>query len=166
MNGGRSGLRGDVVFASVLALSGLVVAIQSLVYGIMDENRLGPGAVPFIAGVALCIAATTIAVGALRHGPQDEGGETGLSDVDAEIAAAAAEAEAPGAGSRSVAIFGLLAGALLVSQVIGLVPAAVLFVFVTGVAVERLPVVKALILAGVAALMIWAIFILLLDIPF
>jgi len=166
MNGARPGLRGDVVFAGVLALAGLVVAVQSLIYGLMDEGRLGPGAVPFIAGLALALTAGSIAVGALRHGPAEEGRETGLSDVDAEIAAAAAEAEAPGAGSRSVALFALLAGALLASQVIGLVPAAVLFVFVTAVAVERLPLVKALTLAGVAALMIWAIFILLLDIPF
>ncbi len=167
MNGARPGLRGDVVFAGVLTLGGLVVAVQSLIYGIMDEGRLGPGAVPFFAGVALALTAGWTAAVALRRGPG--GGdrlETGLSDVDAEIAAAAAEAEAPGAGRRSLALFGLLAGMLLVSQLIGLVAAAVLFVFVVAIAVERLPLRKSLLLAGVAALMIWAIFVLLLDIPF
>lgn len=165
MNGSRPGLRGDVVFAGVLALGGAVVAVQSLIYGLMDEGRLGPGAVPFIAGVALAIAASWVLVTALRGGAQHDP-DAGLSEVDAEIAAAAREVEAPGAGRRSLALFGLLAATLLVSQLIGLVAAAVLFVFVVAVAVERLPLVKALTLAGVSALMIWAIFVLLLDIPF
>ena len=154
------------MFAGVLALAGLMVAAQSLIYGLMDEGRLGPGAVPFIAGVALAASAGFVVLTALRGGAPSDEGETGLSDVDAEIAAAAAEAEAPGAGKRSLALFALLAGMLLISQLIGLVPAAVLFVFVTALAVERLPLVKALTLAAVAGLMIWAIFILLLDIPF
>jgi hypothetical protein len=147
MNEARSGSLGDVVFAAVLALTGAVVAVQSLVYGLMDEGRLGPGAVPFGAGVALTLTAGFVALRALRG-------------------QAAPAAEAAGAGRRSFALFALLAGALLLSGLIGLVPAAVLFVFVTALAIERLPLVKALVLAAVAALIIWAIFILLLDIPF
>ena len=159
MPSGESRQSGETVFAAVLALAGVAVVIASLNYGLTSEGRPGTGLVPFIAGLALALTAGWVAVsvhrGRLKPLTEEIVDDPELEEIPDE----------EGTLRRSATLFGLLGLMIVVNLWTGLLVAAIGFVLATGFFVERLSVRATLTLAGVAGLMIWVIFVWLLDVP-
>lgn len=158
--------RGELVFAALLTLAGLAIVIQGFRYGVWtDRGRIGPGASPVLWGSVLAAAGLRIVIATGWRRAADEAEPAPAPSQVAEAAAADGLPAGPPAtdGRRIVTLFGMLAVTAFLGSRIGLLWASMIFVFVVTAFVERLKLRTALVLTGITGLLIWSIFVHLLD---
>lgn len=151
----------DVLGAAVLILAGIGLAFGGMGYGLFAEGgRVGPGLMPFAAGTLLVIFGATVGLETVRrrtHAQRD-------SDEPQP-----GRGEPQPAGRRpghSVAMaFGFLLGALLLTDVVGFLPAFGVMVVALIVVVERQEPVRAVAISAAAVALSWALFVLFLGVP-
>ena len=145
---GLGGAAPDLVGGFLLAALGAALAAGATGYGVTTaEGRLGPGFMPFAVGLLLALFGGLVCVQALWGGRGS--GEAGES-----------------AGGRSVAaVFALTLLAILLTPVIGFLPAFGLLVFALARFVEGEGWTAAALLGAVGAAAAWAVFVLFLQIP-
>lgn len=151
-----------VVFLAV----GLIVLYFGHNYKIRDENGLvGPGMMPFFAGLVMVVATLLEGIVEFRRqrqpvSPQDAG--NAIADADA----LAANARTPTETRRAVLIvFGVILATVLLTQLIGLLLALTVMVFVLVWPVEHKPWWSAAIAALLAFILGFVVFGLVLGVP-
>ena len=178
----------DVVGTGLLAVLGLVAVIMGLGYGFMrDDGLIGPGFMPVLTG-GFILLASLAEIGRLYLAPkgQSSSGLGGVADdLSAEAAAAQtaahAGAETEGEGSdeerdtfgrtakqrsRIVPlIFAFLLGAMLLTQVIGMLLSLALMMFGIVFFVEKKPLVPSLLTSGAVLGVMYWIFVQMLGVP-
>ncbi|GAA2355398.1 hypothetical protein GCM10010404_04590 [Nonomuraea africana] len=151
--------QGEAAVWAGLTLLAAAMATGALGYGITKEGgQIGPGFLPFVAGVLLAVLAGTALAETLRHTEPEE--------------AAPARTESDEQGRTEPqrvrilwTVFAMLLGALLLVPVTGFLVAFGLLVFAVSAFVERRRPVPALTVSAVAVLAIYAIFVLFLGVP-
>lgn len=155
----------DFIGAGLLAALGVALALGSVQYGIFnEEGRIGPGFMPFGAGVLLALFAVMIGVEAWRRRARasratEEPGEDGAREQ-------AVEPEDGEAQNRTVAlVFGLTLAAILLVPVLGFLLSFGLLVFVLVTFVERGGLLLGVALGVCAVAFAWLVFVWFLQIP-
>jgi putative tricarboxylic transport membrane protein len=179
----------DVVGTGLLALLGLVAVIMGLGYGFIGENdQIGPGFMPIVTG-AFILVASLAEIGRLFLAPkgQSTAGLGGVAEeLSAEAAAAqtAAHAETGDEGGAEAGeerdtfgrtakqrrrtvplIFTILLGAILLTQLIGMLLSLTLMMFAIIVFVEKKPLVPALLTSAAVLVAAYLIFVQMLRVP-
>lgn len=177
----------DVVGTGLLALLGLVAVLMGLGYGFIGENdQIGPGFMPVLTGTFILVASLA-EIGRLYLAPtgQSTAGLGGLAEeLSAEAAAAQSAAhaarDAEGEGpderdtfgrtakqrSRTVPlIFAILLGAILLTQLIGMLLSLALMMFAIVVFVEKKPLVPSLVTSVAVLVVAYLIFVQMLGVP-
>ncbi len=150
----------DLIGAVLLMALGAAFSIGTLAsYNVMGQGgRIGPGFMPFSAGLLLILFGAMVAVGALLGG---RGTEDGADAVDDE----AGEPSSPGSRYTVAGVFGLTLVAILLIPVLGFLVSFGLLIFVLVKFVEG----KSLLLAAGAGvggvIFAWFVFVLFLQIP-
>lgn len=169
----------QLAWLAVMAAFGLAAVIGGLAYGLEKEERVGPGVMPFVAGVLILAPLLVQLVRRLRtpvdDAPRFAPDETpadapvdALADVPADApvdAPAGAQPAAPAPVPHVGLIFALIAGTVVLSWLIGLLLSVSLLVGVLFWLNERHRPVTALLAAVVAGLFGWLVFVTLLDVP-
>jgi putative tricarboxylic transport membrane protein len=144
----RALMRGESAVWVLLVCLSVAMAGVSFGYGITKEGgEVGPGFLPLVAGVALALLSAACLLQSVRS-PQ-----AGEEDVD------------PRRIRTLWTVFGLLLIALLLVPVTGFLVAFGLLVFTVSAFVEKQRVVSAAVIALVATLVIYAVFVLFLAVP-
>lgn len=178
--------KSDVVGTGLLALLGLVAVLMGLGYGFIGENdQIGPGFMPVLTG-AFILVASLAEIGRLYLAPKGRStaGLGGVAeDLSAEAAAAQSAAHAElgeGEGpdeldtfgrtakqrSRTVPlIFAILFGAILLTQLIGMLFSLTLMMLAIVLFVERKPLVPSLLTSGAVLVVAYLIFVQMLGVP-
>lgn len=153
----------QLAWLGVMGVIGLVAIIGGLVYGLEQDERVGPGVMPSAAGILILVPLVVQLVRRLRM-PVD--------DAPSDDAPAAEQQEAPQPAPTTQAhtphvalIFALVAAAVALSYVVGLLISVSLLVGVLFWLNDRRRPVTAVIAAVIAALFGWLVFITLLDVP-
>ncbi|SEG34433.1 Tripartite tricarboxylate transporter TctB family protein [Nonomuraea solani] len=146
-------LRGEpAVWALLLCLSATMAAV-SFGYGITKEGgQVGPGFLPLASGVALALISAACLLQSVRAAPSPDDTDT---DTDAD----------PARLRTLWTVFGLLLAALLLVPLTGFLVAFGLLVFAVSAFVEKQRLLSAAIVAVVATLVIYAVFVLFLAVP-
>lgn len=157
---------GAWVMRLVFLVVGLAVLTAGLNYGLETaEGLVGPGLMPFTAGLVTVLAAVWESVNAYRKqrnpGPSEEA-DNAIADAD-ELEAA--ELTGWQRNRPVVLVFAVIVGAVLLTRVIGLLLALSLMVIVLIFAVERKPWWSALIGGTATFLFGWVVFGLVLQVP-
>lgn len=171
----------DLAMAGALAVLGGAMARGSVSYGLFAEaGRIGPGFMPFVAGLALvtfsvwtCVEVIVRARGARQPEAASarttgdraagDGSTSGQGDERQPSAAAGAQ---PRRTERKVVLVVLLtAGAAVLAPVTGFLAAFGLLILVLLAAVEREPLWLAATVSVVAVTVSWLVFAQLLGIP-
>lgn len=145
-----------------IALLGGAFAAGGLGYGLTKEGgQVGPGLLPALAGGLLALTALVQVVRTVRgSGAPEESAEDVVpaeDDVDRRTMRQR---------TRILwTVFGLTLVGLLLVSVLGFLAAFGLLVLVISVAVERRPVVPALVVSVLAVAVVYAIFVLFLRVP-
>ncbi|MGH3321353.1 MAG: tripartite tricarboxylate transporter TctB family protein [Streptosporangiaceae bacterium] len=183
----------EILFATLLGVFGLFMAVRSLGYGLFARGGLiGPGFVPFAAGVLVAGFATWAGVeGALRARGNGSGGHAGVAqagkppqgqsdpagrprpepDADSGPGAEADHAARRKAGGRlgsdrrAMVVLGLVAAAALLTYFIGYVIAFGIITFVMLAVVERERVWLGALISLAAIFVAWLLFAVLLGVP-
>ncbi|MEV0613223.1 tripartite tricarboxylate transporter TctB family protein [Nonomuraea sp. NPDC050404] len=141
-------MRGEGAVWVLLVCLSVAMAGVSFGYGITKEGgEVGPGFLPLVAGVALALLSAACLLQWVRA-PQ-----AGEEDVD------------PRRIRTLWTVFGMLLIALLLVPLTGFLVAFALLVFAVSAFVEKQRVVSAAVIAIVAALVIYAVFVLFLAVP-
>ena len=149
---GRTRRSSDLVFAVLVLLLGVVALVGGLVYGLEQEDRVGPGAMPAAAGALIVIPALLQIRRELRSLRSDDR-EHDDADPDAPQT------------RRVVVLFLLIALSVALTYVIGMLISVSLLVGALFILDNpRKPWVGA-IAAVVAALFGWGVFEVLLEVP-
>ncbi|MGH2820693.1 MAG: tripartite tricarboxylate transporter TctB family protein [Actinomycetota bacterium] len=145
----------DLLGASLLVAIGVAMGVGALGYGLFGEGgRVGPGLMPFGAGALLAIFGATIAFETLRRKGDREHREPGQAERD------------PKRSRHAVALtFAFLLCALVLTDVIGFLPAFGVLVGVLIVFVERQSAARAVAISVAAVAASWAMFVLFLQVP-
>ena len=140
-------MKGEPVVWAALTLLGLVMAGAALGYGVTKEGgQVGPGFLPVVAGVLLAVlSGIALAKSVKEPGRPD--------DVDR------------GKVRTLWTVFGMLLGALLLVPVAGFLVAFAALVLAISAFVEKRPVLPSLGVAVAASVVIYAVFVLFLDVP-
>jgi len=133
----------DVGGGAVIALCGLLVALQSLAYPLGQVTRMGPGYFPLMAGILLCLLGTLVA---LFTNEVEKTSET--TRIKAAIAVFAA----------------ILVWALLLDR-FGMIPATVALVLIAAFAHPKPNPRRVIITAVALPLLGWGLFIQGLGLP-
>lgn len=161
----------DLVIAGTLGALGAAMAVRSIGYHLLGSGgRIGPGFMPFVAGIALAVfsawACVEIVVQARRAEPGSAAASTGEAVGTEEATGTAAKStESPGTKRKVVLVFLLAVGATALTAVTGFLIAFGLLVFVLLAAVEREPLKLAAPISVAAVAMSWLVFIRLLGVP-
>jgi putative tricarboxylic transport membrane protein len=150
---------GEVVLWGLLAVLGAAAAAWAPHYRLRIEgDQVGPGLIPFVAGLLVALLCGAACVQAARRahaaGPPPAGddvdifGRTRLQRV-----------------RMLWVVFGLLLATLLLVQAVGLLVAFGLFVLVVSTAIENRPLPASLLIAGLAVAVVYAIFVSFLGVP-
>ncbi|MQA97734.1 MAG: tripartite tricarboxylate transporter TctB family protein [Streptosporangiales bacterium] len=147
---------------AVIGALGAAFAVGGLGYGLSKEGgQVGPGLLPALTGGLLLLTALAQVVRTLLgSATPPESGET--------VVAAEEDLDGRTTWQRTRilwTVFGLTLVALLLVSLLGFLAAFGLLVLVISVAVERRPVVPALVISGVAVAAVYAIFVLFLRVP-
>jgi len=179
----------DVVGTGLLAVMGLVALIMGLGYGFLeDDGLIGPGFMPVLTG-GFILLASLAEIGRLYFAPKGRS-TAGLGGVAEELSAEAAEAQSEahadhatdseGSGdeerdtfgrtakqrSRTVPlIFAVLLGAMLLTQVIGMLLSLTLMMFAIVFFIEKKPLVPSLLTSGAVLAVAYLIFVQMLGVP-
>lgn len=185
----------DLVGTGILALVGLVAVLMGLGYGFIGDNgQVGPGFMPVLTG-AFILVASLAEIGRLFLAPQDGSGAGlgGVAEeLSAEAAAAQAAArselgqDADGQGSggqqadeerdvfgrtakqrnRTVPlVFAIILGAVLLTQVLGMLLSLALMMFVIVFLIEKKPLVPSLLTSLAVLAAAYLIFAVMLGVP-
>ncbi len=157
----------DFIGAGLLAALGVALALGSVQYEIFnEEGRVGPGFMPFGAGVLLALFAVMIGIEAWRRRARASLATEEPGDPGDGAREQAAEPEDEGSSNRTVAlIFGLTLAAILLIPVLGFLLSFGLLVFVLVTFVERGSLLLGVVLSIVAVAFTWLVFVLFLQIP-
>lgn len=176
----------DYVATALLVALGAATAIGSLGYGLLAEDgRVGPGFMPFVAGVLLVLFGGLVGWETWRRGrkapaatnpraPTDSAtgatsapdGSGGRPAVGQERAAEVDEETGEeGSGRTVAAVFGLTLVAILLTPVLGFLISFGLLVFALVRFVERESAILGAALGVGAAVALWLVFVVLLSIP-
>ncbi|MGH3326899.1 MAG: tripartite tricarboxylate transporter TctB family protein [Streptomycetales bacterium] len=149
-------LNPDLVIAAVLTALGAAVAAGAVGYRIVGEDGgVGPGFMPFVAGLLLAAFATWAGAEIVRGSRRAAG-----------RAAAGPLGEPPGNQQRRVVlVFVLTLTAILLTEVVGFLPAFGLLVLVLLLVVEREPAWLAVALTVGAVAFSWLVFVQILGVP-
>ena len=176
--------REQLIFLGVMAVLGLLAVVGGIGYGLELDERVGPGLMPFAAGVLMLL---TVAVQLLRRlrtpvsEPEPEVGTEAELEPAAELAAGSgaepatatgesedadvvADAATPD-GRRVATIFAMIVLAVAATYLIGMLLSVSLLVGALFLLNDRTKPVTALIAAVAAGLFGWLVFETLLDVP-
>lgn len=174
----------DVVGTGLLALLGLVAVIMGFGYGFIGENdQIGPGFMPVLTG-GFILLASLAEIGRLYLAPKGQS-TAGLGGVAEELSAEAAAAQNAahadtGADeeerdtfgrtakqrSRTIPlIFAILLGAILLSQLIGMLLSLGLMMLSIVLFVEKKPLVPSLLTSAAVLIAAYLIFVQMLGVP-
>lgn len=172
--------REQLIFLGVMAVLGLLAVVGGIGYGLELDERVGPGLMPFAAGVLMLLTVAVqlqrrlrmpVAEPATGSGAELEPaagpGEGTDTDVDADSdtdAAAAADGATPD-GRRVATIFAMIVLAVAATYLIGMLLSVSLLVGALFLLNDRTKPVTALIAAVAAGLFGWLVFETLLDVP-
>lgn len=164
---------GEQVFAVALMVMGALASVESWRYGLTDETSpLGPGAAPFILGLGLVILGALLVL----DGARSRRRERALPVEDAvslAVTRAGGRREGTAPDPRrswfgailqdrgllnAFAILAILAVALAMTPVVGLIPALALAIFAVGRLVERLSWRASISLGVGGGLFLWLVF--------
>jgi len=149
---------GELVFACVLTAVSVGAAIVAATYGFTARGQLGPGAVPMVVGVLLAVVGAALVLTARRPIraalPVDGTADTGEPDE-----------HEPSGTRKAFLVLALLAVAVALGRLVGLIVAIAAFILVVGLVVERLGAARSLVLAAIGAGLFHVVFDLVLDIP-
>jgi hypothetical protein len=148
-----SSLRGaraiELATYAVLAVAGAGVAAGSFSYGLLvDGGLVGPGLLPLVAGVLVFAFSGALLARAWR-------GQVPVDDAPVE----------PRRVRVVWVVFGLLLVTLLLAPLIGFLPAFGLFVFVVSRFVERRPWWWSVVVAVLAGVVLYVVFVVFLNVP-
>ena len=149
----------DLIGSGLLAAFGVAFAIGGTQHGVFGEGgRIGPGFMPFLAGVLLIVFGAMVGVGALRRA-------RGSSEPESDVRDVPEGGEEAGSGRAVGFVFGLTLVAILLIPVLGFLVSFGLLVF----ALVRFAEGGSLLLAsavGVGAVVVaWVVFVFFLQIP-
>ncbi len=149
----------DLIGAGLLAALGVAFAVGGTGHGVFGEGgRIGPGFMPFFAGVLLIVFGAMVGVGALWRA-------RGSSEPESDVRDVPEGGEEAGSGRTVGFVFGLTLVAILLIPVLGFLISFGLLVF----ALVRFAEGESLLLAtavGVgAAVVAWVVFVFFLQIP-
>lgn len=158
----------DVLGAAVLILAGIGLAFGGMGYGLFAEGgRVGPGLMPFAAGTLLVIFGATVGLETVRRRTHAQGDSDEPQPGRGEPQPARGEPQPAGRrpGYSVAMAFGFLLGALLLTDVVGFLPAFGVMVVALIVVVERQEPVRAVAISAAAVALSWALFVLFLGVP-
>ncbi|HEY3684709.1 MAG TPA: tripartite tricarboxylate transporter TctB family protein [Streptosporangiaceae bacterium] len=161
-------LRGERILCGVLAAGGLAMTIASFGYHLFGAGgRIGPGFMPFCAGLALaCFAVWTLAESFVRSAREKAAGTpSDAADTSAGAAPAGERPASSGSERRVVLVFVLTAASFALSFVTGFLVAFGLLICALLWFVEREKPWLAVGIGAVATLGSWAVFVLVLQVP-
>lgn len=145
--------REQVIFLGVMVVLGIVGIVGGVGYGLELDERVGPGLMPFAAGVLMLLTAAVQLVRRVRTPVADPAPEDG--DDTAE-----------GPDARLVAIiFVMIALTVAATYLIGMLISVSLLVGALFLLNDRTKPVTAFIAAAAAGLFGWLVFATLLDVP-
>ena len=150
----------DLIGAGLLATLGVAFAIGGTGYGVFGEgSRIGPGFMPFVAGVLLVVFGVMIGVEAALH----RGRVPSRTLQNMQEGGAEGDEEESG---RTVAVaFGLMLVTVLLIPVLGFLLSFGLLILALVTFVEREGWVRGILLSVGAIAMTWLTFVVLLEIP-
>lgn len=156
--------REQLIFLGVMAVLGLLAVVGGIGYGLELDERVGPGVMPFAAGVLMLL---TVAVQLLRRlrtpvAEPEVGSEAELEPAAGE--GADADAATPD-GRRVATIFVMIVLAVAATYLIGMLLSVSLLVGALFLLNDRTRPVAAVIAAVAAGLFGWLVFETLLDVP-
>jgi len=150
----------DLIGAGLLVALGVAFAIGGTRYGVFGEgSRIGPGFMPFVAGVLLVVFGVMIGVEAALHRgrvPSHAARNTQEGGVEGEEEAG---------GSTVVVAFGLMLVTVLLIPVLGFLLSFGLLILALVTFVEREGWVRGILLSVTAITVTWLAFVVLLEIP-
>lgn len=146
--------REQLIFLGVMAALGLAAVVGGLGYGLELDERVGPGLMPFAAGVLMLLTVGVQLLRRLRMPVVELGAEEGED----------AESGAPDA-RRVATIFVMIVLAVVATYLIGMLLSVSLLVGALFLLNDRTKPVAAVIAAGAAGLFGWLVFETLLDVP-
>ena len=150
----------DLIGAGLLATLGVAFATGGTGYGVFGEgSRIGPGFMPFVAGVLLVVFGVMIGVEALlRRGRVPSRPLQNTQEGDAEV-------EEEESGRTVVVAFGLMLVTVLLIPVLGFLLSFGLLILALVTFVEREGWVRGILLSVGAITVTWLTFVVLLEIP-
>lgn len=177
--------RGRLVFDLVALAIGAAAIISGFGYRVvLDNGQIGPGFMPLLAGVLIVVFALIDGVREYTGNPLDSPID---NQIDAELEQVAAEraeamdasgnaddgsssderdtsAGATGAARKFVLVVAVMFVALLLTPVLGMIPAFFLMLLAITLGVERLKILTAALVSILATAAIYGIFVMLLGI--
>ncbi|HEY5848891.1 MAG TPA: tripartite tricarboxylate transporter TctB family protein [Microlunatus sp.] len=162
--------RGNAAFTTVLGLLAVGAVVGGLGYGFtVEEGRIGPGFLPAVCGAVLLLCAVVDGTRQLRERRRpdpalapDHVAEQGEADSDIDILGRTQKQR----NKVLAAVLGLIFAATLLVYVVGFIIAFGLLLFAVAVLVERRKLVPALVISVVVLAAIYAVFAILLQVPF
>lgn len=154
---GARGVLPDLVGAMLLVLVGAAFVYGALGFEVFGEGgRIGPGFMPFMAGGLVAAFGAMIGAETIRKSrrPEDTDGETEARDDERE-----------GSTLMVGVVFAMTLGAILLTGLVGFLPAFGLLVFALVRFVEKGGVAVSVALGVGAVVTAWAVFVLFLGIP-
>lgn len=149
--------RGVLIAYGVVAVIGALFFALSFSYDFLKQGDLvGPGFLPRVAGAILAVLGILLVIQEVRVG-STLAGDSGVAEDHQPMNRKTA--------MKIVLVFGLITAALLLAPLLGLIPALYLLLLALTLGVERMPVVPSLIVCTVAAVVGYALFVLLLRVP-
>lgn len=153
----RTKISGEIVFAGLLALVGLIVVGRSYQYGLSDEGRIGPGAFPGALGLILALLGTYLVLKGVRT-RSDAKLDTSEADSDAD-------AEEQSNARKAFTVLGMVAVAIVAAPYVGLIPALTVLIFLIALVIEGVGLLRSFSLAAICFALYYGIFELLLAVP-
>lgn len=145
-----------------LVLVGAGAAAWSLTYGLLVEGgQVGPGLLPLAAGVLVCAISLALLVRTWRA---QRVVDTPPSDETANGVDRFGRSERQRVRIMWI-VFGLLLVTLLLAPLLGFLPAFGLFVFVISKFIEHRPWWGSLLVAALAVVVLYVVFVLFLNVP-
>ena len=154
----HSARRAVIIAYGVIALIGALFFALSFQYDFHRyEDQVGPGSLPRIAGAVVLVLGIALMIQEARTG------SVLLGDSGVE------EEQSEGMSRKTVikllTVFGIIILAVLLVPVLGLIPPLVLLVAALTIFVERMPVLPSLAVTDGAAVVAYALFVMVLRVP-
>jgi putative tricarboxylic transport membrane protein len=150
----------DLIGSTLLVTLGVAFAIGGIGYGVFGEgSRIGPGFMPFVAGVLLVVFGVIIGVEAVLHRGRVP------SRTLQNIQGGSAEGGEEESGRTVAVAFGLMFVTVLLVPVLGFLLSFGLLILALVTFVEREGWLRGILLSVSAIAVTWLTFVVLLEIP-